>query len=82
MQVTLYTKPGCHLCEETKADLQVLQAEIGFILHECNIETEQTLLEQYRYLIPVVDIEQGPLFYAPIDIYELRRSIERSAHEI
>lgn len=79
MQVTLYTKPECHLCDDVKADLQVLQAEVGFVLQECNIETEPALFEQYRYLIPVVNIEPGPLLYAPIDTYELRRAIEDAA---
>lgn len=80
MTVTLYTKPGCLLCDDVKADLQVWQMEIGFVLHEVDIEMDPDLLAQCRYLIPVVDIDTGPLFYAPIDMHELRQAID-DAHE-
>jgi len=79
MQVTLYTKPGCHLCDEVKADLQVLQREIGFALSEHNIETSPDDFARYQYLIPVVDIADGPLLYAPLDAYTLRTALETAA---
>ncbi|MCB0081502.1 MAG: glutaredoxin family protein [Caldilineaceae bacterium] len=73
--ITLYSKPGCHLCEEVKADLLALQPEVGFLFYEQNIEEDPALYELFRYLIPVVDIEDGPLFYAPIDMSALRGSL-------
>ncbi|MEZ4656784.1 MAG: glutaredoxin family protein [Caldilineaceae bacterium] len=71
-RLTLYSKPGCHLCEEVKADLLALQPEVGFLFFEQNIEEDAELYDLFRYLIPVVDVEDGPLFYAPIDMYALR----------
>jgi glutaredoxin len=79
MRVTLYTKPECHLCEDVKADLQVLQMEIGFVLHEHNIENDAASFERYRYLIPVVDIANGPMLYAPIDPVALHRALQSAA---
>lgn len=72
VRLTLYSKPGCHLCEEVKADLLAMQPEVGFLFLEQNIEDEPALYELFRYLIPVVDVEDGPLYYAPIDMYALR----------
>ena len=65
MRVTLYSKPGCPLCDELKADLLGFQAVIGFALSERNIEDDADDFQQYRYLIPVLDIEGGALLYPP-----------------
>jgi hypothetical protein len=65
MHVTLYSKPGCLLCDELKADLLEFQAALGFTLTERNIEDDADDFQRYRYLIPVVDIEGGALLYPP-----------------
>lgn len=65
MQVILYSKPECPLCEEVKADLLSMQPELGFALFERNIEEDPELFARFRYFIPVVDIEQHPLLYPP-----------------
>ena len=75
MRIVLYSKPECHLCDDVKADLQALQPEVGFALEERNIEDDAGEFERYRYLIPVLDIEDGPVLYAPIDRYELRQAL-------
>lgn len=65
MLVTLYTKPGCTLCDELKADLLLLQEEIGFSLVERNIEEDPDDYARFQYLIPVLDIDGGALHYPP-----------------
>ena len=76
MRVTLYTKPGCVLCDELKADLLALQPEIGFALVEQNIEEDEDDFARFRYLIPTVDVENGPLLTPPHDFMLLRRTLE------
>lgn len=65
MQVILYSKPECQLCEEVKADLLSVQPDFGFVLFERNIEEDAELFGRFRYLIPVLDIENQPLLYPP-----------------
>lgn len=65
MQVTLWSKPDCPLCDELKADLLAMQAEIGFSLHVRNVEENADAWERFKYLIPVLDIENGPMLYPP-----------------
>jgi hypothetical protein len=65
MQVTLYSRPGCHLCDDLRADLAALQAVAPFSLVERNIEDDPDDLSRYQYLIPVLDIENGALLYPP-----------------
>ncbi len=65
MKLTLYSKPDCPLCDELKADLDVLREQFEFTLEERDIEDDSVLFERYRYLIPVLDIEGGPILYPP-----------------
>ena len=76
MQVTLYTKPGCHLCDELKADLLALQTEMNFVVVERNIEEDRQDFARFRYLIPVVDIEGGPVLYPPHTQHSVRQALE------
>jgi glutaredoxin len=52
--LTLYSKPGCHLCEEVRALLDELQPEHGFALTEIDITQSEHLFARYRYDIPVL----------------------------
>jgi glutaredoxin len=46
-EVTLYTRPGCHLCEEAKTAVAPLLREFGAVLREVNIENDAVLEERY-----------------------------------
>ena len=54
MTLTLYSKPGCHLCEEVRALLDELQPEYAFQLEEIDITRDDDLFTRYRYEIPVL----------------------------
>ena len=55
--VTLYTRPGCHLCDEARAALQPLSAQHDFEIHEVNIETDDALHAAYLERIPVICLD-------------------------
>jgi glutaredoxin len=55
--VILYTKPGCHLCDEMKREIQRAGCAELYALEEVNIETDSDLLARYRYEIPVLLID-------------------------
>jgi len=58
IQVTVYMRPGCHLCEEAVETLVALHGEgHRFALHEVDIESEDLLLRQMLEKIPVVEID-------------------------
>jgi glutaredoxin len=52
--LTLYSKPGCHLCEEARALLDELQPRYGFAIEEIDIASDSALYARYRYDIPVL----------------------------
>jgi glutaredoxin len=54
VRLTLYSKPGCHLCEEARALLDELQPEFGFLIEEIDIARDPALFARYRHDIPVL----------------------------
>lgn len=57
MKVTIYSKKDCHLCEIAMEKLQELQNEFSFSLTEVDIEKDPEIFEKYKYLIPVIEID-------------------------
>ena len=55
--VTLYTRPGCHLCDDARAALERLRAQVEFELHEVDIETDDKLHAAYLERIPVICLD-------------------------
>lgn len=56
--VVVYSRPGCHLCEEAIAQIIALHEEgYRFNLHEIDIESNDLLLRRYLERIPVVEVD-------------------------
>lgn len=82
VNVILYSKPGCDLCSELKADLCAMQGEIGFTLLERNILDDEHDFARYQALIPVLDIEGAAVLYPPHDwlqVYQTLKAAERAS---
>jgi Glutaredoxin-like domain (DUF836) len=52
----LYTKPGCHLCEELRAMLDETLAGTGVAVIEADITRDLGLFVRLRHDIPVLEI--------------------------
>lgn len=76
IQITLYSKPDCSLCNDLKALLQDIEEEFHFILEERNIEKDSESFDRFRYSIPVLDIENGPLLYPPHNAVTIRNALK------
>ena len=61
-QVILYTRPGCHLCDEAKRAMQAADCANEYTLQEINIESDRELLRRYQYEIPVITIDGAEAF--------------------
>jgi len=72
--VTLYTRPGCHLCDEARDAILALRDELPpFDLAEVNIEQDDGLLARYLERIPVVAVDGEAVSELQIDLDLLRR---------
>lgn len=56
-EVVIYSREGCHLCEEAKAVLISVRKEMDFHLEEVMIEQDQKLEEDYGLMVPVILID-------------------------
>jgi glutaredoxin len=77
-EVTLYTRPGCHLCEEAKAAMAPLLGEFGASLREVNIEQDAVLEERYGWDIPVIFIGARKAAKHRVDVAQFRRQLEQA----
>jgi glutaredoxin len=78
LDVTLYSKPGCHLCEAAKAAIDPLLAEFGASLREVNIELDAVLTERYGWDIPVIFIGSRKAAKHRVNVKQFRRQLQEA----
>ena len=78
LEVTLYTRPGCHLCEDAKSAMLPLLQEFGAVLHEVNIDEDQKLAKRYGWDIPVIFIGKRKAAKHRVDLAQFRRQLEEA----
>ena len=71
-RVTLYGRPGCHLCDDAR---DVIEA-VGFAYNEVDIEQDDDLLKRYLERIPVVTLDGEELFEFFVDEDALRARLQ------
>ena len=77
VQVVIYSRPGCHLCDEAKAAILSAGCSDQFVLEEIDIESDEELLRKYKYDIPVVAINGMEMFIHRVDPKEFATRIKR-----
>ena len=65
--VTLYGKPGCHLCDEARAVVLELRSRRRFDLEEVDVSLDPGLHRLYGERIPVVALDGEELFEYFVD---------------
>jgi len=76
--VTLYGRPGCHLCDEARDVLERVRSEAPFELRLIDIERDDELFRRYLERIPVVCLDGEELFEHFVDEAALRRRLALS----
>ncbi len=76
--VTLYSRPGCHLCEEAKTAIAPLLRELNATLREVNIDEDAILKERYGWDIPVIFIGQHKAAKHRVDLVQFRRRLQEA----
>ncbi|HTJ32548.1 MAG TPA: glutaredoxin family protein [Dactylosporangium sp.] len=71
MRLVLYTRPGCHLCEEAKAVLE----RVGEPFAEVDIEGDDALEEEYGFRIPVLLLDGKEHGYWRVEEDRLRTDL-------
>jgi glutaredoxin len=77
-RVTLYTRPGCHLCEEAKQAMLAALCAGEYTLEEVNIDLDPDLMRRYGWDIPVVSINGVETFKHRFTPSEFTREVRRA----
>jgi glutaredoxin len=75
LEVTLYTRPGCHLCEEAKWQIAPLLAEFGARLREVNIDADPKLRDLYNLDVPVIFLGDRKVAKHRVDPTQFKRQL-------
>lgn len=76
MQLTLYYREGCHLCETMLQALRGLQHSRGFELNLVDIDREPDLRQRYDEWVPVLCLGELEICHYQLDVDALDRALE------
>lgn len=74
-KLTLYGKPGCHLCEEALEVVHEVGTRYPFELEEVDITRDPALEALYRERIPVIALDGQEVLELVIEGTELERCL-------
>jgi hypothetical protein len=77
--VTLYGKPGCHLCDVAREELGRLRQKAFFEIEEVDVSADVALYREYGERIPVVAVDGEELCEYEIDVSARERLLARVA---
>jgi len=75
IETLLYTRPGCHLCDDAKELLE----RYGLIVQSVNIDDSPELVERFDTCVPVVVIDGKERFRGRVSEILLRRLLAKSS---
>jgi hypothetical protein len=76
-RITLYGKPGCHLCDTARAVVERVRADYDFELEEIDVSLDPLLHGRYGERIPVLELDGQELFEFFVQEASLRERLDR-----
>jgi glutaredoxin 2 len=76
MKIHFYTRPGCHLCDEARLMIGLVEEDYQLEVLEHNIELDDELHEKYMLMIPVIEKDGKVLLYGNIDYVSLVEALD------
>jgi glutaredoxin len=74
-RVTLYTRAGCHLCDEAKLVLDEARRRAEFAYEELDIDVDPELRRMYNDEVPVIAIGGVKAFKYTVDLQEFLKKL-------
>lgn len=74
-RVVLYSKPGCHLCDDARVTIEAVCAELGVGFAEVDITSSPDLMAAYGEQIPVTFVDGEQHDFWRVDAARLRRTL-------
>jgi glutaredoxin len=79
LHVRLYSRTGCHLCENALQLLESMRGNYEFLIEEIDIDEDPALTERLGQQIPVITVDGGNRVAGEISEDKLRRAFSRAA---
>ena len=79
MEVVLYGRADCHLCERARVILRRLSEEIVFEIRDQDVDVDSDLVDQYGDRVPVIVVEGYEVAEGRVNSRELQRILEAIA---
>jgi glutaredoxin len=76
-RVVLYTRPGCHLCDDARDVIRAVCDELGEEFDEVDITTSAELVQRYGEEIPVTLVDGEQHDFWRVDADRLRSALAR-----
>jgi glutaredoxin len=74
-RVTLYSRPGCHLCADARAVIERVCTELGESYVEVSIDDDPALRERFGEEIPVTFVDGRQHDFWRVDEGRLRAAL-------
>ena len=74
-RVTLYSREGCHLCDEARAVIERVCAETGEAFSEVDIDTDADLQDRFGEEVPVTFVDGRQHDFWRVDEQRLRAAL-------
>jgi hypothetical protein len=75
--LTLYGKPGCHLCDVAREVVERVRAQRPFELREVDVTLDPALYREYGERIPVLALDGEELFEFHVEEGVLLERLDR-----
>jgi glutaredoxin len=76
IQIEIYSRPGCHLCDDAKAVIEPFSSRYPIHLTVTNVDSDAALRSAYGNDIPVVMINGTEAFRHRVDAAALERKLK------
>ena len=74
-RITLYTRPGCHLCDDARVVVERVCADLGESFEEVDITTDDELADRFGEDIPVTFVDGRQHDFWRVDEDRLRAAL-------
>ncbi len=74
--VTLFGKPGCHLCDDAREVVAAVRERREFVLREVDVSLDPALHREYGERIPVIAVDGDDRFQYQVDADELLAELD------
>jgi hypothetical protein len=79
LELVLYTRTGCHLCDEMKGAIEAARLPVPYVLREVDVDSDPALAARHGLSVPVLAIDGRVAFKVRLDRERLLAKVARAA---